>query len=63
MITEIEPCPFCGKDAGMRYVINRAVIECNNRKCPVQPSTWLFVDTDSVSKLVESWNTRKGVVR
>ena len=55
----LKPCPFCGGRADLRYSINRALIECTNRKCKLQPSTWLHVDTDSVDKLVSIWNTRK----
>ncbi|MBN6836287.1 Lar family restriction alleviation protein [Staphylococcus epidermidis] len=58
-IQGIKPCPFCGGRADLRYSINRALIECANSKCKIQPSTWLRVDTDSVDKLVKIWNTRK----
>lgn len=58
-IQEIKPCPFCGGRADIRYSINRALIECTNRKCKIRPSTWLHVETDSVDKLVKIWNTRK----
>ena len=58
-VQEIKPCPFCGGRADIRYSINRALIECTNRKCKIQPSTWLHVDTDSVDKLVKIWNTRR----
>lgn len=58
-VQEIKPCPFCGGRADIRYSINRALIECTNRKCKIQPSTWLHVETDSVDKLVKIWNTRK----
>lgn len=55
----LKPCPFCGGRADMRYAINKALIECTNTKCKIQPSTWLCVETDSVNKLVNIWNTRK----
>lgn len=58
-VQEIKPCPFCGGQADIRYSMNRALIECTNRKCKIQPSTWLHVETDSVAKLVKIWNTRK----
>lgn len=58
-IQEIKPCPFCGGRADIRYSINRALIECTNRKCKIRPSTWLHVETDSVDKLVKIWNTRE----
>lgn len=54
----LKPCPFCGGRADLRYTINKALIECTNSKCKLQPSTWLHVDTDSVDKLVDIWNTR-----
>lgn len=43
----------------MRYSFDKALIECTNTKCKIQPSTWLRVKTDSVNKLVKIWNTRK----
>ena len=55
----LKHCPFCGGHADLRYTINRALIECTNTKCKLQPSTWLHVDTDSVDKLVNIWNQRK----
>ncbi|WWT40300.1 hypothetical protein [Staphylococcus phage PT1-4] len=42
----------------MRYSLDKALIECTNTKCKIQPSTWLRVETDSVDKLVKIWNTR-----
>ena len=54
----IKPCPFCGGRADMRYSFDKALIECTNTKCKIQPSTWLRVKTDSVNKLVKIWNTR-----
>ena len=54
----IKPCPFCGGRADMRYSFDKALIECTNTKCKIQPSTWLRVETDSVDKLVKIWNTR-----
>lgn len=58
-VQDIKPCPFCGGRADIRYSINRALIECTNHKCKIQPSTWLHVETDSVDELVKIWNTRK----
>ena len=55
----LKPCPFCGGRADLRYYINKALVECTNKKCKLRPSTWLYVDTDSVDKLVNIWNERK----
>ena len=55
----LKPCPFCGGRADLRYSINKALVECTNKKCKLRPSTWLYVDTDSVDKLVNIWNERK----
>lgn len=55
----IKPRPFCGGRADIRYYFDKALIECTNTKCKIQPSTWLRVKTDSVDKLVKMWNTRK----
>ena len=59
MTEDLKPCPFCGGRADLRYTINKALIECTNTKCKLQPSTWLHVDTDSVGRLVKIWNQRK----
>ena len=55
----LKPCPFCGGRADLRYSINKALVECTNKKCKLRPSTWLHLDTDSVDKLVDIWNQRK----
>ena len=55
---EIKPCPFCGEQVGLRYSLGRALIGCSNKKCKIQPSTWLLVKTDKVSELVKIWNKR-----
>lgn len=60
-VREIKPCPFCGGIADIRYSINTLVIECTNRKCKIQPSTWLHVNSDSAEKLIKIWNKRKNL--
>lgn len=55
----LKPCPFCNGEVRLRYSFKKALIECSNRKCKLQPSTFLYMDTDRVSKLVKAWNTRK----
>ncbi|WMW72294.1 Lar family restriction alleviation protein [Staphylococcus epidermidis] len=55
----LKPCPFCNGEARLRYSFKKALIECSNRKCKLQPSTFLYMDTDRVSKLVKAWNTKK----
>lgn len=47
----IKPCPFCGGRADMRYSIDKALIECTNTKCKIQPSTWLGIHPDTGEKL------------
>ena len=54
----LKPCPFCGGRADLRYSFDKALVECTNTKCKLQPSTWLHVKTDSIDKLVKIWNTR-----
>lgn len=58
-IREIKPCPFCGAKAEIDYVLGKGLISCRNPKCNIQPSTWLRVDTDRFSKLVDIWNRRE----
>ena len=57
-IKELKPCPFCGGKAIMRYAFDKAYISCSNTECKTQPSTWLYVRTNKVNKLVEIWNKR-----
>lgn len=56
---KIKPCPFCGGRADIRYSFHTLLIECTNRKCKLQPSTWMHVNSDSAEKLIKIWNTRK----
>ncbi len=58
MIVDIKPCPFCGGRARMSYSLGKAYIECSNTECNVKPSTWLYVTTNKVDKLVKIWNRR-----
>lgn len=56
----LKGCPFCNTEPVIRYSHGKALIECDNAKCTTRPSTWLYVKTDSVKRLVLAWNYRKG---
>ena len=56
---KIKQCPFCGGLVDIRYSFDTLLIECTNRKCKIQPSTWMHVNSDSAEKLIKIWNTRK----
>ena len=58
-ILKIKPCPFCGSLPSIRYSFDTLLIECTNKKCKLQPSTWSHVDSDSAEKLIKIWNKRK----
>lgn len=55
---ELKPCPFCGDLPRIRYTFGKPVIECENPKCKMKPSTWIHSDTDNFDKLVRIWNKR-----
>lgn len=56
---ELKQCPFCRHLPRIRYTFGRPVIECDNPKCKMKPSTWLHSNTHNFNKLVKIWNTRK----
>lgn len=58
MDKELKPCPFCGKQPILYYLLGKASIDCVNEKCKIKPSTWLHISTNKVDELVKVWNTR-----
>lgn len=56
---KFKPCPFCGGLPDIRYSFNTLLIECTNKNCKIQPSTWMHVHSDSAEKLIKIWNKRK----
>lgn len=55
----LKKCPFCGSGPVIRYTHGKALIECDNKKCGTRPSTWFYIETDSIKKLVTAWNRRE----
>ncbi|HBG3041972.1 TPA: Lar family restriction alleviation protein [Staphylococcus aureus] len=56
---KIKLCPFCGGLADIRYSFDTLLIECTNKNCKLQPSTWSHVHTNNAEKLIKIWNKRK----
>ncbi|HDA0747424.1 TPA: Lar family restriction alleviation protein [Staphylococcus aureus] len=56
---KIKACPFCGGLADIRYSFDTLLIECTNKNCKLQPSTWSHVHTNNAEKLIKIWNKRK----
>ena len=56
---KIKPCPFCGGLPDIRYSFDTLLIECTNKKCKLQPSTFMYVHTNNAEKLIKIWNKRK----
>ncbi|HDC5287070.1 TPA: Lar family restriction alleviation protein [Staphylococcus aureus] len=56
---KIKPRPFCGGLADIRYSFDTLLIECTNKNCKLQPSTWSHVHTNNAEKLIKIWNKRK----
>ncbi|MGQ3772687.1 Lar family restriction alleviation protein [Staphylococcus aureus] len=56
---KIKPCSFCGGLADIRYSFDTLLIECTNKNCKLQPSTWSHVHTNNAEKLIKIWNKRK----
>lgn len=58
MEKEILDCPFCGKRPNTRVAFKVFVIECDNRKCLIAPSTWLRIQKTDITKVIKEWNKR-----
>ena len=56
---KFKPCPFCGGLPDISYSFNTLLIECTNKNCKTQPSTWMHVHTNNAEKLIKIWNKRK----
>jgi len=56
---KLKPCPFCGGLPDIRYSFDTLLIECTNKKCKLQPSTFMYVHTNNAEKLIKIWNKRK----
>lgn len=57
---KLMPCPFCGESPRLIFVggdINKWIVECDNYKCRIQPSTDYHRFKNVV---VREWNRRKG---
>ena len=56
-MTELKPCPFCGKTPTIEYgaSIKKYWISCTNDKCACAPCTYAHVNKGVV---VRAWNSR-----
>lgn len=58
MAEQLKGCPFCGKDARVSEVFGTVYIGCVNKKCKIQPSTWLRDQSNDFNKVFKDWNER-----
>jgi len=57
---KILNCPFCGKEPDTRITFSVPIISCINKKCPINPCTWLGSNENSCAKVaIKRWNTRE----
>lgn len=57
---ELKPCPFCGAKPLLSSSFGKLSASCVNRRCTVQPSTWLRVrDTTDLRVVAGAWNMRR----
>lgn len=55
-MTELKPCPFCGREAGiteLTYPMKHYTVICSNEKCYAQMGDFL-----SKEEAIRMWNTR-----
>lgn len=54
-MTELKPCPYCGKGAFEMRSGNSYRIGCKNPDCPAEPRThWYF----NLQEARDAWNRR-----
>ena len=51
---ELLPCPFCGHSPE----ISHGKVRCKNVKCPIQPKSVAWWDSDFYHKAINDWNAR-----
>lgn len=57
-MTELKPCPFCGRKAVLREKANIGtyIVECTNGNCPA--SYMIGNDYETEEEAAEVWNRR-----
>lgn len=57
---QLKPCPFCGSRPLLSDTFGKLSASCVNRRCGVQPTTWLTVkETTDLRVVARAWNTRR----
>ncbi len=56
-LTELLPCPFCGKRPLLRETFGKLVVGCMTKGC-IAPDTWLRCQTTNLAELAAIWNRR-----
>lgn len=56
-MTELKPCPFCGKEAVLKKASFSDIVyvQCNNKRCAVFCGT---IGKNTKEEAVRAWNTR-----
>lgn len=57
-MTELKPCPFCGGEAFVRYIMPCSAVQCE--KCGASTGIYsdYYEEVDGRSKAIEAWNRR-----
>lgn len=62
---EVKPCPFCGKDATVRFIgtvlgQNRYTVRCTTSRCYGSGHDYAYSVFTSKEEAIKAWNIRKG---
>lgn len=51
-MAELKPCPFCGGEAKVKYILGKKAVVC--QECNAE----MYSDYTPIEMLVEMWNRR-----